>query len=228
MLKKGWVMLFTLIFVFVFNAGFTNNIPDDQIASVTTVDNLTGTEDQIEAKKLYDKIYEETPFVIDADKEIKMYEPKSTEEAQEIYDKVYSETPFIKNASEGKGDEISPDAVNLPYYFNFDFDKTMTSISIYNNDDGGTIRITANADWVQKPNEYEGSPYNYYDVTLYADNKNKGTYRFDIGAWQHADWYNIPSGNFYFVMTKHVYTWDDSPYPGYDGNISGSGEVLNP
>jgi len=220
MKKKIFILPILLLVVLVLSA----------FSPAGTLHQLTGIKDPADAKNISSKIYAETPFVRDMDKEIKMHSAASLEESIQLSEKVYAETPFIKNASAGRGIDVSSfesRAVPLPYYFNFNFDSNLISSTITNNN-SGTVRITANGDWVQKPNDFEGTIYDNYDITLYAGGVSQGTYRFDTGGWQHADWTNVPTGDMYFIMSKDPTTWTGAPRPGYDGNISGSGEILNP
>lgn len=204
------------------------------LSYVTFADNLNniylGTESQ-EAIILQNKIYSDTPFVVDMNKQIKLISPASVEEAKKTHENIYSDTPFIKEASPGTGTDYSKQSIetaDLPYYFTFDFDSNLTSKK-FDNNGGGTIRITANAEWEELPNEYEDSEFAYYDVTLHAGGRSQGTFRFKIGSWQHADWTNVPEDeNMYFTLSKHVMTWSGAPYPGYNGDIIGSGTVLIP
>lgn len=223
MKKKLFLFPLLLLAVIIFS-GFTS-------ASGLNVHNLTGIKDPAEAKKTADQVYAETPFVRDMDREIKMHSSPSPEESKKLSEKVYAETPFVKEATDGEGVDYSiygTTAAPVPYYFNFDFDSTLYSDPITNGT-STTVRITANGDWEQKPIYFEDSLNDYYDITLYANGQSKGTYRFDTGAWQHADWYNIPSSaDMYFVMTKSSYTYSGTVSPDYKGEIVGSGTVLNP
>lgn len=222
-MKKKWAVssIVAVSLVSLSCVSFAANSPSNQ---------LEGTKTQKEAMQLQQNIYSATPFVADPDKKIQMKSAASEEEAKALNEKIYAETPFIKQASPGTGVDNTQygtqAAVPLPYYFDFDFDSNLTSVAI-NHPNAGTVRITANADWDQKPNQYDGTIYDYYDVTLWAGGKAQGTFRFDTGSWQHADWTNVPADSgMYFTMSKHPATWSGAPGPGYDGDISGSGEVL--
>ncbi|URN96250.1 MAG: hypothetical protein NAG76_08570 [Candidatus Pristimantibacillus lignocellulolyticus] len=159
---------------------------------------------------------------------IELFAPNTRLEAIEIARKVYAETPSITMAEEVTENTFlnAKAAENMPYYFSFDFDSTLTSSTIVNNT-AGTIRITASGDWVQSPNVYSGTQYDYYDITLYAGGVSKGTKRFKTGSWKHADWTNVPTGNIYFVMTKSYYTYTGAYSPDYIGDIVGDGAILN-
>lgn len=163
-------------------------------------------------------------------KQIQMIKPKNQEEARKINDKIYEGNPTITHAvkvdsSSQTNDTVGLLAESLPYSFTFNFDSNLSSRTIDNDVDGGTIKIHSNGDWVDKPNEYEGSELAYYDITLYSGGTSLGTIRYDIGYAEVGTWNNVPSGNISFTMSKNVLTWSGAPYPSYDGHISGSGTV---
>lgn len=158
-------------------------------------------------------------------KEIVMIKPSSLNEAIKIHNSVYEGNPAIQNAAPAEsgsngGGLISIEAVSLPYNFTFDFDSTLTSTSI-SHPSSGTITITATGNW-EEPDEYQYTPLDYYDITLYAGSTSQGTVRYRTGVTLVGTWSNVPSGNISFVMTKHRDTWST---PDWNGDISGSGVV---
>lgn len=161
-------------------------------------------------------------------RDLKFIEPSTSDESLQTQNLIYSQTPFIKDATPGKGEsEVGIFAVTLPYYFSADFDSNLTSTTMTNGS-STTVRITSLLTW-EDWNASQNLPneFNYYDITLYANGASKGTYRFTPNGWHHADW-TVPAGaNMYFYMSKHVNTWTGAQYFITNGDLSGSGTVLN-
>ncbi len=121
---------------------------------------------------------------------------------------------------------LSINSYSLPYQFTFDFDSNLKSQTF--NVTSSTVRIYAQGEWEDPDAEAEwlNTEYNYFDITLYSNSgTNYGTVRYTPnGILQYGQWTNLPSGDYYFYMSKHRITWSN-PNTGYNGDIVGSGEV---
>lgn len=160
---------------------------------------------------------------------IKLFEVSEEEAAKYVIDTSNIEYA-IPVDSDFEGNSIRLQAESIPYYFEFEFDSNLVSQDIMNTVDNATIYITSVAEW-QNPEaeeEFRGSEYNYYDITLYGPKRYSKTVRYiPNGKKQIGTFTGVPKGEIYFYMSKHRLTW--SKYLDgrevFDGDIEGDGKV---
>ncbi|URN96251.1 MAG: hypothetical protein NAG76_08575 [Candidatus Pristimantibacillus lignocellulolyticus] len=137
-----------------------------------------------------EKLYEETPYIFEAGKELIMHDSVSSHEELITLDEFYTDTPFIQEANEGDGGIIKNRYVTV---FPYDFQINLSSYN-YTSE----LKIVAKENIrVAVLGEIEsdsGDTESYFDVNLLIDDISYGIYRFKTGVWGYSDWTNIPEG----------------------------------
>lgn len=144
-----------------------------------------------------DKLYEETPFIFEAGKELKMHQPLPSEDDETNINELYASTPFIEQAREGDGGIIkNRNAAVFPYSFQINLYSHLYSseLQIIAKE---RIRVAALGELEPDSEQAESD----YDITLLVDDVSYGTYRYKTGSWGFSDWANIPAGKLKLVIT---------------------------
>lgn len=157
-----------------------------------------------------DKLYEETPFIFEAGKELKMHHPLPSADDETNIDELYASTPFIEQAREGDGGIIkNRNAAVFPYSFQINLysQQYSSDLQIMAKD---RIRVAALGENESALDKTES----FFDITLLVDDVSYGTYRYKTGSWGFSDWASIPAGKLKLVLT-HPNTVKNSEIVGF-------------
>lgn len=134
-----------------------------------------------------ERLYEETPFIFEAGKELRLY---AAEEYKDRIDETYAHTPIIKEAIDGDGGIIkNPHTSVFPYHFHFELLTSMHSSEL-NIQAKAMIRVAVLGELEADDKKRDS----YFDVMLFVDDICYGIHRFETGKWGYSDWTNVPSG----------------------------------
>lgn len=161
-----------------------------------------------------EKLYEETPYIFEAGKELIIHNAVSSGEQVINLDEFYINTPFLLEADEGDGAIIkNRHATVFPYNFQFNLSSYLYSseLNIVAKDH---IRVAVLGDLESGSKDIES----YIDVNLLVDDISYGIYRFQTGVWGYADWTNIPEG----MLRLELY----NPNERDNGKIIGLGAIF--
>lgn len=144
-----------------------------------------------------DKLYEDTPYIFEAGKELRMHTPASSEEDDLMLDELFANAPYIREASEGDGGIIKNQyAVIFPYSFELNLSSYLYSSEL-NITAKDYIRVAVYGEYESDNDENIDS---YFDVNLLVDDISYGIYRFKTGKWGYSDWLDIPEGDLKLVL----------------------------
>lgn len=194
-MKSRLLLVTSLLLILLLTIILAMNIPKLKFDNLTLFD---GIKSRILNRVDVDKLYEETPYIFEAGKQLAMHTPLNITEYEEKLNAQTGTMTSIEDALEGDGGIIkNRNATIFPYDFHFELSQYMYTSEL-NVSAKNSIRVSVLGE-LKSDNELRDLTF---DVILMIDDVSYGVRRFQTGKWGYADWSNIPAGKLTLVLSN--------------------------